>query len=346
MSHMLEISEPIVSTEELHGVLEQLLTDYFRWPRKIVRMDRRPSDYYSSFPIEELTLKLEDESVLNLIFKNLNRDTLLENGRRAKPWFIYNPRREIEVYRNVLPQGDLGTATFYGAVENDKAHRHWLFIEKVAGLELYQIGDFAVWQQVARWLARMHIRFAGEASERREHLLKHDADFYRTWIRRVEEFSLSEPLPRAGERTKHGIERLIGGYHKVVERLMALPQTLVHGEFYASNVLIQERAEGLRVCPVDWEMAAVGPGLTDLAALTAGKWSDEQKTALALAYHSEVKSDPNGADDPDQFLVAFDYCRLQQAVQWLGWFGRRRPYSQHAQDWIGEAMRLADKLGL
>src|SRR3712207_8110337 len=38
-----------------------------------------------------------------------------------------------------------------------------LFLERVQGLELYQVGEFMVWQQVARWLAVMHTRFAGKA---------------------------------------------------------------------------------------------------------------------------------------------------------------------------------------
>lgn len=348
MSYLIDTAEQIVGTGELRGALKELLSRHFGSRREIVQMDRRQSEYHSSSPLEELDLKLDDGSALRLIFKNVSDGALLESARLAKPRFVCDPQREIEVYRNVLPQGDLGTATFYGAVENDKAHCYWLFIEKVAGLELYQIGDFAVWQQVARWLARMHTRFAGEASElkRREHLLKHDAGFYRTWIRRVEEFSLSDPVPQAGDHIKHGIAGLIGGYDKVVERLIALPQTLIHGEFYASNVLVQERSEGLRVCPVDWEMAAVGPGLIDLAALVSGKWTEEEKTALALAYHSALTSSNSWPLAPDAFLTDLNYCRLALAVQWLGWSRDWSPPSEHAQDWLGEATRLASRLGL
>jgi thiamine kinase-like enzyme len=40
------------------------------------------------------------------------------------------------------------------------------------------------------------------------------------------------------------------------------------------------RTEGWRVCPVDWEMAAVGPGLIDLAALTAGWWTAHDSRAV------------------------------------------------------------------
>jgi hypothetical protein len=345
---MLETSEPTVSADELHATLEQLLADYFRRPCKIVRMDRRPSNYHSSFPIEELDVNLNDGSTLSLVFKNLSEDVLPEVTRRTKPQFVLDPRREIAVYRNILSPENLGTATFYGAVEDPQARRYWLFIERVQGSELYQMGEFVVWQNVARWLARLHARFepgVGQIS-RDTNLLRHEEQFYSAWIYRAERFFRSDSSSQDSDPSEQKIARLVKSFDNVIEKLVALPQTFIHGEFYASNVLVQDTPEGLRVCPIDWEMAAVGPGLTDLAALTAGKWSDEQKTSIALAYHSEVNADADWANDPEQFLIAFDYCRLQQAVQWLGWFGRRRPFWQHAQDWMGEAMRLADKLGL
>jgi thiamine kinase-like enzyme len=295
-----------------------------------------------------LEVELDDDQTLRLVFKNMSKDALLESARRARPRFVYDPQREIKVYQNLLSSAELGTATFYGSVADPQAQQYWLFIEKVPGLALYQIGEFDVWEDVARWLARMHKQFRTRGHQERgaSYLLKYDADLYWTWIRRAQTFFRSDSSAQNNKGTESKIERLIAGFDQVVEKLTALPQTFIHGEFYASNVLIHDRPEGLRVCPVDWEMAAVGPELIDLAALTAGNWTDEQRMAIALAYHSEVKSDAEWGADPGQLLVALEYCRLQQAVHWLGWFGRRRPYWQHAQEWLSEAMRIADKLGL
>jgi hypothetical protein len=33
-------------------------------------------------------------------------------------------------------------------------------------------------------------------------------------------------------------------------------------------------------------------------------------------------------------------------VQWLGWSPDWSPPAEHAHDWLGEALHLADKLGL
>ena len=62
----------------------------------------------------------------------------------------------------------------------------------------------------------------------------------------------------------------------------ARPRTFLHGEFYPSNVLIEDAVEGPRVRPVDWEMAGLGPGLADLAALISGRWEEAEREALAL----------------------------------------------------------------
>src|SRR5205823_13527956 len=120
---------------------------------------------------------------------------------------------------------------------------------------------------------------------REAHLLHYDADFYRVWPRRAWAFACWDEWKQP-EDARHAIAWLVQRYDQVVDRLVALPQTFIHGEFFASNVLIQSTAAGHRVCPIDWEMAAVGPALIDVAALTAGGWTAQQRGDLALAYRS------------------------------------------------------------
>jgi len=124
-----------------------------------------------------------------------------------------------------------------------------------------------------------------------------------------------------------------------------MPVTFIHGEYYASNILVPETAGKIRICPVDWEMAALGPGLMDLAALTAGKWRDEERDLIALAYCQAVPENEKRAAQ-DEFLTDLDFCRLHLSLQWLGWSPDWKPPPEHSQDWLTEAIRLADKLGL
>jgi len=331
----------------LHAALEEALGRRSGQQRCVVRLERRPSIYSTSFAIEELDVRLDDDTSFRLLYKDVSRHALLEDARQAKPTFLYDPLREIETYRSILEPHRFGTPICYGAIVEPRAERYGLLLEKVPGVELYQVGDLATWRRVAEWLALMHARFArqSEALARVAPLLRYDAGYYRLWAERARA-TLGRTPTRLSRDERRSTEQLFGNYDQVVERLVALPMTFVHGEFYASNVLVHEHGEALRVCPVDWEMAALGPGLVDLAALTAGRWTAGEKEDLALAYHAALIPCGNWPLAPDEFLVALDYCRLHLAVQWLGWSQDWTPPPEHAHDWLGEAVGLAEKLGL
>jgi len=344
-SHPQRESESTVSTPnnpQLGAALENVLAEHFASGCRMAWWERTPSAYRSSFGLEELAVGLEDGTRLRILFKDLGRHSLDGEAQRVKPISLYDPLREIEIYRQVLSTADLGTAVCYGAVVNPGADRYWLFLEKVAGRELYQIGKLKIWQQAAEWLATLHTRLSNQAEHlsREARLVVYDGHFYGLWPQRALAFA-----PGTGE-ARRGLERLAEQYDRVVERLLALPRTVIHGEFYAANVLVVETGTGLRVCPVDWEMAAYGPGLIDLAALAAGKWSEDQKHALARAYHAALET--GGARPPawQDFLEALAYCRLHLALQWLGWAPDWSPPPEQAQDWLGEALHLAEQLGL
>jgi thiamine kinase-like enzyme len=96
---------------------------------------------------------------------------------------------------------------------------------------------------------------------------------------------------------------------------------------------------GARVAPVDWELAAAGPGLTDLAALVSG-WPRADREALLAAYAGEPDLPPCTARD-------LDFARLQIAIQWLGWAPPEwEPPEGQRHDWLAEAVELAAELGL
>ncbi len=337
------------SAADLRAALEQALSRHFGVPCRVARLERRPSAYRTSFAIEELDVWLENGMRAALMLKDLSRRALAMSARRAKPAFLFDPLREIATYRAILGPNGVSAPTYFGSVVDRRRGRYWLFLERVAGLELYQIGDLAVWQQVARWLASMHARFPPQASPpvlaRSAPLLLYDGDFYRRWARRALGY-VRRAQPPQPPHVLRGMARLAGGYDRVVDRLLALPATFLHGEFYASNVLVQETAQGLRVCPVDWEMAAVGPGLIDLAALTSGTWSEEERRTLAMAYYDALPATLEWLPSPEVFWSALDYCRLHLAVQWVGWSQEWSPPPEHAHDWLGEALGLAEKVGV
>jgi aminoglycoside phosphotransferase (APT) family kinase protein len=300
-------------------------------------VERRPSPYRTSFPIEELRVDIAGRGPATLAFKRLDWEELEPSAQLAKPRFLHDPAREPAAYRTLLPQAPIGPPEFFGAV--GEGERCWLFVEWVEGRELFQVGARELWEEAARWLARFHVALAPELDRcRREaHLLDHDAAFYRRWIERAREFA-SDPQP---------VEWLAGRHEQVVEALLAMPRTAIHGEFYASNVLVAADSvptrvgqnSDARVAPVDWELAAAGPGLTDLAALVSG-WPDADRRAIAAAYAAE----PGVPEFTERDL---NFARLQVAIQWLGWAPPEwKPPEGQRHDWLGEAVALAEGLGL
>jgi Phosphotransferase enzyme family len=326
---------------ELLSVLDDLLCCHSPVLGRIVRLESAPCIDRTSFRLTDLEVELHDGSILRLLLKDLGRKHAHETARRVKPGFLYEPLREILTYEEILSRHHLGTARFYGAVVRPDEDLYWLFLEKVPGIRLSEVQYDPAWLEAARWLAHLHSRFSRESEilNRSVPLLRYDAAFYRLWVDRFERFQSVwlEPSVR---------DSLGDTYGRAIDRLTRLPSTLIHGEFYASNILVQEEREGCRICPVDWEMAAVGPGLIDLAALSSGAWSERERTEMAAAYHEALLSEGWPRWPFEDLLLALDDCRLHLAIRWLGWAPDWSPPPENAHDWLGEAISLGEKMSM
>jgi hypothetical protein len=279
-------------------------------------LHKRPFEYRSTAPMVEVDVRFADGSTSQVLVKDLSRSAQTDEARRAKPDFLVDPQREIEVYRQLLADAGLGTPRVYAA----STESLWLAIEKVEGVELYQIGELSIWQEALRWLARMHDHFRGKKLP--GWLINYDAEFLMSWLARARAISALEGFD---------------GYDEAVGRLASLPRTLLHGEFYASHLLVGSG----RVCAVDWELAGSGPGVIDVAAITMG-WADRERLLLAETYRSELTDPPSRA----QFERDLDCARLHLAVQWLGWSPDWSPPPEHSRDFRSEARLLVDRLAL
>jgi Ser/Thr protein kinase RdoA (MazF antagonist) len=321
---------------ELREALEPILAEAGVAAPSLIR--RRASEYRTSFPLEELELTLSDGAELHLACKRLEWDALTAEARLAKPEFLHDPRREPAVYATLLAPAALGAPRFYGSLAEPEAGRHWLFVEWVEGRELYQVGERELWEAAAAWLGTMHRRLAEQLDRGPSaHLLDYDLAYYRRWIDRARSFAGAPGQPPARLRS---IEWLAPRYEAASEELLALPRTVIHGEFYASNVLVAGDLAEPRVAPVDWELTASAPGVVDLAALVSGGWSEEDRGAIAAAYRTTA-----GPFSPSPREL--DLARFHLAVQWLGWAEPSwSPPPEQRQDWLGEALSLAEELEL
>jgi thiamine kinase-like enzyme len=115
----------------------------------------------------------------------------------------------------------------------------------------------------------------------------------------------------------------------------------VHGDAFPANVVLGAQD---RICFVDWELAGAGLGLHDLAALTAGSWTDSEREAMLEAYATGLKdSRATWGSDVARLLLA---CRILVAVEMIGAMRDWEPPSHQYWDWPTELARLADDLGL
>jgi Ser/Thr protein kinase RdoA (MazF antagonist) len=309
---------------------------------EILELARRPYRYATSAPLEEVRVSIDDGEEMNLILKDLSRDRLLGDALATKPAFLHQPGREVETYRRILVPAGIGAHCFAAVAESDPP-RHWLLLEKVPGVELWQVGELSAWKEVATWLGGLHARFAGRMDELQganPYLLEHSVSWYRFWCERAR-----AALERSNDERASALHGALARYEEASAPLAALPRTFVHGEFYPSNILVVPEDAHPRVCPIDWEMAAIGPGLIDLAALVGG-WDSPERARLVAAYLSGFPEGDAARPAAETVTADLARCRLHLALQWLGWSPDWRPPPEHAHDWIGEASMLVRELGL
>jgi hypothetical protein len=337
----------------LVAALEAGLSRHFARPRRVEQLDRRPSLYGTSFAIEELDVTLDGGERCPLVLKDLAWRSLLPDASAVRPHFLHDPRREIDVYLNLLAGRALGTAACHGVPVDERAGRYWLILERVEAAKLCHVGDLSTWTVAARWLATLHATFAQGVKSLVEFapLLVYNRAFYALWPARAEKFLRNGPC---GAATRSNLARIIGRYDRLAQTLADLDRSLIHGDFYASNILVrttpmahvEHGSTRARICPVDWELAAVGPPLIDLAALTAGKWSVAEREAMVDAYRDSLAEAGQPMLPRCEMHEALDWCRLHLAFQWLGWAADWDAPADQAQDWLGEAVRVAARLGL
>jgi thiamine kinase-like enzyme len=320
------------------ATVRQALARHFGGRRRVSSVICLPSPNRSSFVVNDLDVRLDDGTTLELVAKAAHWDALSAEARRAKPRFLWDPERERASYEAILSPRLIGSARYFGSCGRSGAR--YLLLERINGTPLWQHGDRDAWREAARWLARMHVEIGLEraaGSRAASHLIKYDRQFYDRWIARADSFH---------RRQSRQVRTLMGRYRRVIETLLTEPVTFIHGEFYAANVLIEARrapSRGFVVRPVDWEMAALAPPSMDLACLVAGRWTDEERADIADAYYQERARHGDGQVPRAEALKTLDYCLIHLCVRNLGWARDWAPPPDRAYDWLADALRLCDK---
>lgn len=270
----------------------------------------RRSIFTTSHPLDELTVDVEGQRHL-LAHKDL--DGLIDKANGTKPPFLSDPSREPLTYARILSRADLGTARLHAV---DVGHR-WMVIERIDGVELWQVGDPDVWIRAASWFGRLHATVEVARASSDVPLVRFDGELARTWLYRARHL--------VGGR----LEEVAAIYDDVLDVLDTLPVTFLHGEAYPSNVFV--RRDG-RICAIDWEMAGIGPCVLDIAALITGL-PPQVREAMLESYRTASAT----GLDAGELEVGVRAASLVQCVQWLGWAESWTPPDEHARDWLAEA---------
>src|SRR4051812_33557631 len=99
--------------EAPRAVLQNVLSRFYGFGREIVHLTRRVSPYSTSFTLEELDVRLEDGTRLELMCKNLGRASLLPAARRGGPGVLFAPPPGIRGFGPGVGGGGGGTPPFY-----------------------------------------------------------------------------------------------------------------------------------------------------------------------------------------------------------------------------------------
>lgn len=139
------------------------------------------------------------------------------------------------------------------------------------------------------------------------------------------------------------LSAIVSQYDSLVEVMLRHPQTLVHGAYRARQILADTSVTPVRICPVDWEGAAIGSGLYDLARLITG-FDPQRRVEILLAYRAEAIDRNLDLPDLDGVKCAVDCFRLHQRVQRLSKAFDHEFSENSIADLMGVATQLAQGL--
>ena len=237
-----------------------------------------------------------------------NRDICCKYGGHSDAAHVrYGHRHgiayEAAVYDRLLSALDVTVPGFLGAVE--ETGPSWLVMEFFDGsTTVTRSGSPEALAETGRWLGDFHRQAETlAASAAAAFLFRHSAVYYRACAERTLEFAAlrAKPYRWLGAVARRYMDEAVPA--------LSAQQTVIHGEFYSSNVLYRSGV----VVPVDWESAAIGAPEIDLAFLLE-RWPEEEGAAVVEAYVAARWTDGAPAD----FFARLDWARMFSQFRWLG----------------------------
>jgi aminoglycoside phosphotransferase (APT) family kinase protein len=249
-------------TRVMQQCLDPMIAEAFRAESPVCAIQWRRFEQATSYDAHVASVRLESGATRQVFVKDF-RSTV-----RPKDAPKQRREREIRVYRDLLDGAELGTARYHGSLLDDSLGRLWLLLEFVDGTPVGYLSDIVTsFTPAAAALGRLHGHFAaqGRALAGCDFLVHHTHEFFRSKI----ELAAHCVAAIAPERNSD-MARLAKRYAPIVDLLVDQPRTLLQGGCRSTNILVHVVSNPARACIIDWEEAAYGAPLYDVAYLLDG----------------------------------------------------------------------------
>jgi hypothetical protein len=209
----------------------------------------------------------EDASVIDCVVK--------EPVGAARAGLVHPGVREAGLYRALAMQLPMPTPALIAADPSGS----WLVLEAVEAADGLGEWDAETFYQAVALLARLHERFWGLADDlatyqwlARPLTLDYEIHVYGA-AQALGRLVRDEwpPLIAHSPQILGTLGQIISLAEHVVRPLRATPFTLLHGDFWAGNIVRDETGD---MVVLDWQLAGLGPGVLDLVVMImTSEWS-------------------------------------------------------------------------
>jgi aminoglycoside phosphotransferase (APT) family kinase protein len=298
-------------------------------------LNRKECEATESFHSERLHVELDGGESIRVFLKDLDPAHQTEIARKVREPSLVSGHRELQMYQAILSRLQrLGTPRLYAVRWEPERGIYWLFLEDTGTSRLRECRNFARWIPAAQWAARFHAACRSLAHSLTSFLPVYNEEHYRRCAERVEQI-----LPGLELEDRRLIGQALEHYMGRIEWLSALPRTVIHGQYFGRNIMLRRRNRERMIAVIDWETAALGPGLIDLVSFTSGKWTDEQRRTMWRAYFDQYEAETEVSRDWENFCKELRELELYQALEWLAWW-RNRSVSHNFGKWVTELKRI------
>jgi hypothetical protein len=330
-------AEPL--THLIRETLEHELTRIRSYPVRVLDIHRDASSQSSTFRTERLHVKTDDgERPLVIYFKDLNPVHQVSRRRHAHSANDSPSSREIRVYESVLSCERFGTPEYYGSRWEPAKGRCWLFIECVGERMLQSEHDLEPWIDTCRCVAGFHAATRDLPSAVTGFLPVYNEEYYRGCAESVERL-----LPGLDGADRTVVAQGLDHLRRRISWLGTLPRSVIHGQLFGQNVMLRSYGAAHPVSIIDWETAALGPGVFDLASITSNRRPAEERLAMRKAYFQRYCTRSGQTIEWERFEEEFVAVAVFHHLEWLVWWSRRPQGSRRFPKHVRELRALVEE---